>query len=302
VRDAVDMRVTNMVATGIATAGTNHDGIINSPADVGGYPTIAVVTRPANWDTDQDGMPDSWEIQHGLNPNDPADRNGDFDNDGYTNLEEYLNELGAFKAVQDVVWDGSTNNRYARIENWDIAFQPSRFDTAIISNAAVVVDAIGQHAGILRLTDNAVLNVTNGWLKVANSLEIGAGCAVVVQPAGALRLTGSATLAAGGTFTNAGVLDIMTWSGTLPAGFVNTGTVLDRSLIRVNSAEPDGSDIKVKIQGYAGHGYQLQYRDSLSGGAWSNVGAAVAGTNAPIVLTHSGGLVAEQRFYRVAVD
>jgi hypothetical protein len=40
-------------------------------------------------DTDLDGMPDAWEIAYGLNPNvDDADL--DSDNDGYTNLEEYL--------------------------------------------------------------------------------------------------------------------------------------------------------------------------------------------------------------------
>jgi hypothetical protein len=44
-------------------------------------------------DTDHDGMPDNWEIAHGLNPHDPSDANGDFNGDGYTNLEKYLNSL-----------------------------------------------------------------------------------------------------------------------------------------------------------------------------------------------------------------
>lgn len=38
-------------------------------------------------------MADNWEIDHGLNPNDAADRNDDDNGDGYTNLEEYLYEL-----------------------------------------------------------------------------------------------------------------------------------------------------------------------------------------------------------------
>lgn len=38
-------------------------------------------------------MPDAWEKKHGLNPADPKDRNGDQDGAGYTNLEEYVNEL-----------------------------------------------------------------------------------------------------------------------------------------------------------------------------------------------------------------
>ncbi len=44
---------------------------------------------PGEKDSDGDGMPDDWEIQNGLNPNDPNDASADFDNDGLTNYEEY---------------------------------------------------------------------------------------------------------------------------------------------------------------------------------------------------------------------
>ncbi|MEJ6980685.1 hypothetical protein WG906_09510 [Pedobacter sp. P351] len=43
-------------------------------------------------DTDRDGMPDDWEKKNKFNSA-KADSNGDIDKDGYTNLEEYLNEL-----------------------------------------------------------------------------------------------------------------------------------------------------------------------------------------------------------------
>ena len=58
---------------------------------MGGWPTLKSLPAPA--DTDQDGMPDDWESNNGLDPNDAEDRNDDRNNDGYTNLEEYLNEL-----------------------------------------------------------------------------------------------------------------------------------------------------------------------------------------------------------------
>ncbi len=54
------------------------------------YPSVV---RPAGFDTDQDGMPDTWERKLRLNPNDPADGNKDHNNDGFTNLEEYINSL-----------------------------------------------------------------------------------------------------------------------------------------------------------------------------------------------------------------
>jgi hypothetical protein len=56
-------------------------------------------TDPAEADTDSDGMPDGWEVDHGLDPKNPADgteaigANGkpvaDKDGDGLSNLEEY---------------------------------------------------------------------------------------------------------------------------------------------------------------------------------------------------------------------
>ncbi len=58
-----------------------------------GYGTLATAAAPS--DMDRDGMPDAWERQHRLDPDDAADRNADADTDGYTNLEEYLNERAA---------------------------------------------------------------------------------------------------------------------------------------------------------------------------------------------------------------
>ena len=38
-------------------------------------------------------MPDTWETAHQLNPNDPGDANLTGGEDGYTNIEKYLNEI-----------------------------------------------------------------------------------------------------------------------------------------------------------------------------------------------------------------
>ncbi|MGA1791551.1 MAG: hypothetical protein ACMUIM_08695 [bacterium] len=42
-----------------------------------------------NLDNDSDGLPDHWEIDYGLDPNNPGDASQDLDNDGYTNIEEF---------------------------------------------------------------------------------------------------------------------------------------------------------------------------------------------------------------------
>lgn len=80
-RDAVDAR--------IATELVNETGaMINSQTEVGGFP--ALNSPPAPIDTDGDGMPDQWEMQNGLNLNDPNDGPALAPN-GFTNLENYLN-------------------------------------------------------------------------------------------------------------------------------------------------------------------------------------------------------------------
>jgi hypothetical protein len=56
---------------------------------------------------------------------------------------------------------------------------------------------------------------------------------------GTLVLAGSATLACSGTFTNNGTLDLLNWSGSLPAGFVNNGTILFTNQPPAFAAIPD---------------------------------------------------------------
>ena len=49
----------------------------------------AINVQFAGVDTDGDGIPDGYELAHGMNPNDPVDAMEDFDRDGLTNLQEY---------------------------------------------------------------------------------------------------------------------------------------------------------------------------------------------------------------------
>ena len=86
VRDAVDARLINDLVQGTGK-------IIDDEAEVGGWPELK--SAPAPLDTDRDGMPDAWETARKLNPKDAADGARDQNGDGYTNLEDYLNELAA---------------------------------------------------------------------------------------------------------------------------------------------------------------------------------------------------------------
>src|SRR5262245_185569 len=102
-RDAVDLRVIESVRTGKVTF---KSGIIDAPADVGGWP--AYRTAEADVDTDGDGIPDWWEKKYGLDPNDPSDGARARTAGGYTYLEMYLNGLDP---TRDVDYTRPENNR-----------------------------------------------------------------------------------------------------------------------------------------------------------------------------------------------
>lgn len=93
--DSVDLRIIADVAKRSFTARGSKGGlpgIIDSQKDVGGYPLMK--GGPAPVDSDHDGMPDTWETTHGLNPADASDGpKPDAKSPGYTNLETYLNGI-----------------------------------------------------------------------------------------------------------------------------------------------------------------------------------------------------------------
>jgi hypothetical protein len=94
-RDPVDTRIIHDVSTGTATYMTGGNGSINGIIDtqsaVGGWPVLN--SSEASDDTDNDGMPDSWELTNNLAPGDPTDAQLKTVDGIYPNLEVYLNSL-----------------------------------------------------------------------------------------------------------------------------------------------------------------------------------------------------------------
>ena len=94
VRDAVDVRIIDEVRKGSYTYnGSNgsSNGLIDTQSDVKGWPELRKGDKPT--DTDYDGIPDSWETQFGLDPNNPLDARTITLVTGYTNLEVYMRHL-----------------------------------------------------------------------------------------------------------------------------------------------------------------------------------------------------------------
>lgn len=89
-RDEVDSRIVQEVRKGKATYG--EKGMIDSQEQVGGFPPLTQVGVAPN-DFDSDGMPDDWEVLHGLNPENKKDANDYNLSQHYTNIEMYINSL-----------------------------------------------------------------------------------------------------------------------------------------------------------------------------------------------------------------
>lgn len=84
-RDAIDARI-------VSETVNNTGRYINTEDEVGGYPA-RTVERAADFDTDQDGIPDEWETAHGLNPDDASDSKKINPVTGYAYVEDYFNGL-----------------------------------------------------------------------------------------------------------------------------------------------------------------------------------------------------------------
>ena len=113
-------------------------------------------------DSDGDGMPDGWELAHGLNPYDPSDANQDPSGDGMSNLQKYLNGFdphdyynGALPALT------VTNGNYQSGGTNQFLSQPLVVLVAS-SNGVALVNApvtfsVTQGAGLVATTTNGTL-------------------------------------------------------------------------------------------------------------------------------------------------
>jgi hypothetical protein len=109
-RDIIDLRIAEETKNGTATFygsitadAKEMPGLIDLPDDVkpaGAASAWPVLSdggmKPEDVrDADGDGIPDVWETAHKLDPDNASDGNAvTLSNDGYTNLEVYINSLG----------------------------------------------------------------------------------------------------------------------------------------------------------------------------------------------------------------
>ena len=135
-RDEIDARYMEEAKTGTAQykgSITQSPGIIDKVSDVNGYTesSFGTASRPADFDTDKDGIPDAWELANGLNPNDDSDAlTYSLDGKGYyTNLEIYANSL-----VEDIMKRGNADAENKVDEYYPECKNPTGISQVITTN------------------------------------------------------------------------------------------------------------------------------------------------------------------------
>jgi len=70
---------------------------------------------------------------------------------------------------------------------------------------------------------------------------------------------------------------------------------------QISAIQLAGTNVLVTLPSVAAEMYQLQYRTSLTAGAWANVEAQVTSIGGPLTVTNFGGFSQSQQFYRFAI-
>jgi hypothetical protein len=208
-------------------------------------------------------MPDIWETAMGLNPA-VADNNGSAMNDGYTNLDSYLNELGAWPASTALVFsNGNGNGRYAEIGNWQTGvYKPTRYDKVQVDSGTAKVDVVGQHAGTLSVATNsgntAAVAVSAGWIDISQSLLISSGGTGSVNQTGGVVRAGVSVVIGGSnnagsyTLSNGTLSTALLTKGAKGGTFTFTGGTLHAdtvgfSLTNQGGTLAPGSDLNLQV-------------------------------------------------------
>ena len=154
-RDEVDTRIIND-----ATNGTG--AIIGYTSSVISWPAL---TGTAKTDTDGDGMPDEWEVAHGLNPN--VANAGKYNLDSkryYTNIEVYANSL-----VEDIMKAGR-EGATETFEEYYPDYQNGEDESSVLyhgTNGTITKCVSGTTPSYIIFEDNAKLtlsgNNTKDW-------------------------------------------------------------------------------------------------------------------------------------------
>src|SRR5262249_4495782 len=131
-------------------------------------------------DTDNDGIPDTWETAHGMNPNSASDALA-LNALGYRMIEQYANELA--RTTSDTrIWSSATGN-WTAAASWTGSVIPNPFEYAQVrgsgvANGAVTISSGTATAMALSIGGNGPaageqVTIAGGTLNIYDTISIG---------------------------------------------------------------------------------------------------------------------------------
>jgi len=291
-RDEVDTRIIKEVFQGTSTykgSKTGLLGIIDSQKDVGGWPTLKSLAAPK--DTDGDGMPDSWEVDNGLNPNTSNESEYNL-SPYYTDIEVYINSLvqnliaqqnpGVPKQVKLVL---PTNNTTVSPVDISFAWEPvlngDLFRLQIskssdFSSNVITIDNIKNFSVIRPSLDS---NSTYFWrVRASNSSGNGPYSLTRTFKTGSLNVAPGSTLLLqpGNASTQVALAPLLTWAKVPNAKTyqIQISTSSSFSSIAVNQSNISTASFQsTKLAENQVYYWRVRVSNDFGTGAYSQVGS-----------------------------
>ena len=234
-----------------------------------------------------------------------GESNGHFET---ANTLAELNDVNFWLGRSHYSSDATANARYNEVRIWDHALSAIELEQLhvlgpdsvelsgalcadspleIAAGASIDFNGTTQQVASLSGDAEAILNLgSKGMLVIGSGNSDSTAFAGNISGSGTLenngtlRLIGQAEISSGIVFTNNGLLDVLTWNGTLPDNYVNNGTILDSDQLQFGM-ETAGSNWVLQTVGYEGHTYQFQSTTNLIT-EWNNLGDAHTGAGETI--------------------
>jgi hypothetical protein len=142
-----------------SNAGTYRIVITNAANPFPGL-SLDPVTLSVLADNDHDGLPDDWELAHGLDSNDPADAQLDSDFDGQSNWQEYVagtdpQNPQSFLKFEQILF---SEDKLAAIVQFNALSNKTYTVQSASSPSAVTWSNV---ADIVALSSNRLVSITN---------------------------------------------------------------------------------------------------------------------------------------------